>query len=83
MEKECLAIKWALDSLRYYLVGKDFVLETDHRALQGLDKMKDSNSRVIRWYLALQPFRYTVKYRAGQENVVADYLSRVNGDVHS
>ena len=26
IEKECLAIKWALDTLKYYIVGKDFVL---------------------------------------------------------
>ncbi|KAL2082862.1 hypothetical protein ACEWY4_020635 [Coilia grayii] len=77
VEKEGLAIKWALDSLKYYLMDKDFVLETDHRALQWLDKMKDTNSRVTRWYLSLQPFRFTVKYRAGPDNVVADYLSRV------
>ena len=83
VEKECLALKWAVDSLKYYLMEKDFVLETDHRALQWLDKMKDTNSRVTRWYLALQPFRFTVKYRAGPDNVVADYLSRVHEDVHS
>ncbi len=34
VEKECLAIKWALDSLRYYLLGREFTLETDHKALQ-------------------------------------------------
>lgn len=83
VEKECLAIKWALDSLKYYLVEKDFELETDHRALQWLDKMKDTNSRVTRWYLALQPFRFSVKYRAGPDNIMADYLSRVYEDVHS
>lgn len=84
VEKEGLAIKWALDSLKYYLMDKDFVLETDHRALQWLDKMKDTNSRVTRWYLSLQPFRFTIKYRPGPENVVGDYLSRVHEeDVHS
>ena len=84
VEKEGLAIKWALDSLKYYLMDKDFVLETDHRALQWLDSMKDTNSRVTRWYLSLQPFRYSIKYRAGPDNVVADYLSRVyEDDVHS
>jgi len=83
VEKECLAIKWALESLKYDLVEKDFVLETDHRALQWLDKMKDTNSRVTRWYLSLQPFRFTVKYRAGSDNIVADYLSRVYEDGHS
>lgn len=37
VEKECLAMKWAIDSLRYYLLGRHFFLETDHRALQGLN----------------------------------------------
>ncbi|KAG5267118.1 hypothetical protein AALO_G00218190 [Alosa alosa] len=58
VEKECLAIKWALESLKYYLVGKDFILETDHRALKWLHRMKDTNSRVTRWYISLQPFNF-------------------------
>lgn len=32
VEKESLAIKWAIDSLRYYLLGREFTLQTDHRA---------------------------------------------------
>ena len=47
IEKEGLAIKGALDTLKYYLVGKEFVLETDHRPLQWLHRiMRDSNSRI-------------------------------------
>ncbi len=46
IEKECLAIKWALDTLKYYLIGKEFVLETDHRPLQWLHRMRDFNSRI-------------------------------------
>lgn len=76
IEKECLAIKWALDTLKYYLVGKDFVLETDHRALQWLHRMRDFNSRITRWHLSLQPYRFTVRYKAGKDNVIADFLSR-------
>ena len=76
IEKEALAIKWALDTLRYYILGKDFVLETDHRALQWIHRMRDANGRIARWYLSLQPYRFTVKYRAGKDNVVADFLSR-------
>lgn len=76
IELECLAVKWALDTLKYYLLGRDFTLETDHRALQWLGRMKDSNARVTRWFLALQPYRFTVQYRAGKQNTVADFLSR-------
>lgn len=62
VEKEALAIKWALDTLRYYLIGKEFTLETDHRALQWLQRMKNSNARITRWALSLQPFKFEIKY---------------------
>ncbi len=81
VEKECLAIKWATDSFRYYLLGRPFVLETDHRALQWLDRMKDSNARITRWALSLQPYQFTVKYCPGAKNKVADFLSRIPEDV--
>ncbi|KAK7938780.1 hypothetical protein WMY93_002106 [Mugilogobius chulae] len=77
VEKEGLAIKWALESLRYYLLGREFDLETDHRALTWINTMKDHNSRLTRWYLSLQPFRFSIRHRAGKTNVVADYLSRL------
>ena len=77
MERECLAIKWALDSLRYYLLGRPFQLEMDHRALQWLGRMRDTNSRVTRWYLSLQPYSFTVTYRPGASNGVVDFLSRI------
>ncbi len=53
VEKECLAIKWALDSLRYYLLGRKFRLETDHRALSWLGQMRDTKSIITRWFLAM------------------------------
>lgn len=60
VEKEGLAIKWALESLRYCLLGREFDLETDHRALTWLNYMKDNHSRLTRWYLALQPFQFQI-----------------------
>ena len=44
VEKECLAVKRALDSLKYHLLGRRFTLEMDHKALKWLERMKDSNS---------------------------------------
>ncbi|XP_078797929.1 uncharacterized protein LOC144989406 [Oryzias latipes] len=82
VEKEGLAIKWALESLRYYLLGRDFDLETDHRALTWIHSMKDHNNRLTRWYLALQPFKFTIRHRPGRTNVVADYLSRLPHSVN-
>lgn len=76
VEKECLAIKWALDSLSYYLLGRKFRLETDHRVLSWLGQMRDTNSRITRWFLAIQPFDFEVLYRSGTQNCTADYLSR-------
>lgn len=55
IEKEALTIKWALATLKYYLIGKDFVLETDHSALQWLRRIRDTNVRITQWYLSLQP----------------------------
>uniref|UniRef100_A0A8C6VTB1 Gypsy retrotransposon integrase-like protein 1 n=1 Tax=Nothobranchius furzeri TaxID=105023 RepID=A0A8C6VTB1_NOTFU len=80
VEKECLAMKWTVESLRYYLLGRHFSLETDHRALQWLHRMKDANTRLAGWYLALQPYDFTVCYRAGKSNTVADSLSRMYED---
>lgn len=77
VEKEGLAIKWALESLRYYLLGREFDLETDHRALSWINSMKDHNARLTRWYLSLQPFKFVIRHRSGKSNLVADYLSRL------
>ncbi len=81
VEKECLAVKWALDSFRYYLLGRKFTLETDHRALVWLGRMKDTNARITRWFLAIQPFDFEVLYQTGPENCGADFLSRTSQGV--
>ncbi len=81
VEKECLAVKWALDSFKYYLLGRKFTLETDHRALTWLGRMKDTNSRITRWFLAMQQFNFEVLYRKGLQNCTADFLSRTPQEV--
>ncbi len=50
-------------TLRYYLLGREFTLCSDHAPLQWLHRMKDTNARITRWYLALQPFKFKVIHR--------------------
>ena len=81
VEKECLPIQWAVGSVRYYMLGRPFTLCSDHAPLQWLHRMKDTKARIIRWYLALQPFNFKVIHRPGSQMVVADFLSRPGGEV--
>ncbi|KAL5460206.1 hypothetical protein EMCRGX_G033634 [Ephydatia muelleri] len=59
-----------------YLLGREFTVETDHRALEWLHRLKDSNPRLCRWSLTLQPFKFSVRHKAGVTNGNADALSR-------
>ena len=76
MVKEALAIKWSLEKLQYYLLGREFTLVTDHAPLKWVAGAKDTNARVTRWFLALQNFRFRVDHRPGREHANADALSR-------
>ena len=57
IEKEALAIKWAMEKLKVYLLGREFVVQTDHVPLQFME-LHANNARGARWGLALQPFRF-------------------------
>jgi hypothetical protein len=76
IEKECLAIVWAMVKLQNYLYGQHFFLEVDHEPLKYLSQSNYSNGRIMRWALAIQPFRFTVKFIRGKDNVGADFMSR-------
>ena len=49
MERECLALVWAVKKFQVYLYGKNFVLQTDHQPLAYLDRCKVENQRIMRW----------------------------------
>jgi len=76
-EKELLAIVFALDKFRSYLLGSRVVVFTDHAALKYLLKKADSKPRLIRWMLLLQEFDLEIRDRSGAQNLVADHLSRI------
>ena len=53
VEKECLALVAAIKHFDVHLVGRHFKIVTDHRALQYLQTMKNANSRLTQWALAI------------------------------
>lgn len=75
-EKECLAILWGIRKMRQYLEGYKFTVITDHLSLKWLQSINNPTGRLARWALELQQYDFTIQYRRGNENVVADALSR-------
>ncbi|KAL0846987.1 hypothetical protein Bca101_020233 [Brassica carinata] len=76
-EKEMLAIVFAFEKFRSYLVGSKVIVYTDHAALRHLLAKKDAKPRLLRWILLLQEFDLEIREKPRIENGVADYLSRL------
>ena len=74
IQKECLAIIFALKQFRHYLLGRSFELLTDHAPFQWLSSQK-MEGLLCRWALAMQEFDFVIKYRKGCQNGNADALS--------
>lgn len=75
-ELECLAVVWAVKLFRPYVYGRSFEIVTDHAALKWLMTRPNLAGRLHRWSLVLQEYDFTISYRPGTTNVVADALSR-------
>lgn len=82
MEREALAIVFGVQKFHYYLYGRPFTIQSDHKPLSFLFNQKKgipvlSSARVQRWALTLSAYRYNIRYRPGKEISNADGLSRL------
>nr|GFA23407.1 reverse transcriptase domain-containing protein [Tanacetum cinerariifolium] len=76
-KKEMLAVVYAFEKFRSYLIMNKSIVHTDHSALKYLFGKKDAKARLLRWVLLLQEFDFKVLDTKGAENLAADHLSRL------
>nr|GEW11757.1 reverse transcriptase domain-containing protein [Tanacetum cinerariifolium] len=82
-EKERLAVVYAFEKFRSYLIMNKSIVYTDHSALKYLFAKKDAKARLLRWILLLQEFDFKVVDTKGAENYAADHLSRLENPYES
>ena len=75
-----MAIIFACDKFRPYLIGSKIIVHTDYAALKYLFAKADTKPRLIRWILLLQEFNLEIKDKKRTKNVVVDHLSRLESD---
>lgn len=81
-QREALALVWGVEHFSYYLMGRKFIVRTDHQALKFIFKANPKESkramnRADGWALRLEPFDFDIEYVKGDDNI-ADPLSRIN-----
>lgn len=78
IEKELLAVHFAITSLRPYIYGRKFTVRTDHKPLIYLYSLKNPSSKLTRIRLDLEEYDFSIEHIPGKTNVVADALSRIS-----
>ncbi|GKC70302.1 reverse transcriptase domain-containing protein [Tanacetum coccineum] len=82
-EKELLAVVYAFEKFRPYLVLSKTIVYTDHSTLKYLLAKQDDKPRLLRWILLLQEFDVCIRDKKGAENLAADHLSRLENPYQS
>lgn len=81
-EKELLAIVMATQKWHTYLQGNHLIIKTDHQSLKYLLEQRLSTLLQQKWLAKLMGLDYTIEYKKGKKNIVADALSRVPSRAH-
>ncbi|GJY23171.1 reverse transcriptase domain-containing protein [Tanacetum coccineum] len=82
-EKELMAVDFAFEKFRSYLILSKTIVHTDHSALKHMFKKQDTKPHLIRWILLLQEFDIEINDKKGTKNVATDHLSRMDNNESS
>ena len=82
VDKEALSIVFGVKKFSDFLLGREFVIKTDHKPLvhlfnPGKSIPQMSNARIQRWALFLSAFKFKIDHIKGDDNTIADALSRL------
>lgn len=80
IEKELLAVHFAVTQLRPYIYGRHFIVKSDHKPLAYLYNLKNPSSKLSRLRMDLDEYHFDIEYIKGKDNVMADALSRISVD---
>jgi hypothetical protein len=76
--KEMLALVYFIKHFKHYLLGREFILRTDHGSLVWLHRFKEPDGQIARWLQQLASFNFQIQHRPGKRHGNADRLSRMN-----
>ena len=71
-DKELLAVRYFTEYFRYYILGRHFIIRTDHQAIKWLFSLKEPKGRIQRWIEILSAYNFSVEYRPGTKHGNAD-----------
>jgi hypothetical protein len=75
-DKELLAVRYFMEYFKQYLLGKAFLVRSDHQALHWLFSFKEPTGRVARWIEVMSAYDFSIEYRPGKRHGNADGMSR-------
>lgn len=75
-DKEMMAVLLAVKKRHSYVVGRPFVIKTDHQSLKFLSEQQAITPYQQKWVAKMLGYDYSIMYRKGTQNAVADALSR-------
>ena len=77
IEREAYALFFSLQRLNYYLNGAKIIVRTDHKPLLCLFNQEIKSKRCERFYYSIASYNVTLEYIRGDQNCIADLLSRL------